>query len=119
MATFFINTSKKEFDSYEALFDVYKENLEFVRMDLPLVDWTDKEKGYFSCVRKMGEMIDGYIDLNNHFSLIIYLDLHERKEYAAIGNEQNSYCQRAGRAEVLHDVYLNYFKKTIVNELVR
>ena len=98
MATFFINTSKKEFDSYEALFDVYKENLEFVRMDLPLVDWTDKEKGYFSCVRKMGEMIDGYIDLNNHFSLIIYLDLHERKEYAAIGNEQNSYCQRAGRA---------------------
>ena len=84
MHTFFINTSKKKLNEYEVLLDIHYENKTLVSMDCPLGEWFNEETGYLACVRQMGEMIEGYKELNNAFNLIVYIDLPENKAYSAI-----------------------------------
>ena len=68
MHTFFINTSKRELDGYDILFDIHYENKALVSMECLMSDWHDSDKGYAACVRKMSEMIDSYAELNNAFN---------------------------------------------------
>ena len=77
MHTFFINTSKKELNEYDVLFDIHYEKKTLVSMECPMSDWYDGDKGYMACVKQMSDMIDGYVELNNAFNLIIYIDLSE------------------------------------------
>ena len=77
MHTFFINTSKKELNEYDVLFDIHYEKKTLVSMKCPMSDWSDGDKGYMACVKQMSDMIDGYVELNNAFNLIIYIDKPE------------------------------------------
>ena len=75
MHTFFINTSKKNLEGYDVLFDIHYENRALVSLTCPMSDWYDPEKGYEACVAQMSDLIDGYVELNNAFNLILYIDL--------------------------------------------
>lgn len=117
MHTFFINTSKKEPESYDVLFDIHRENKTFVSIKCPLSDWTDTDKGFMSCARQMGEMIDGYAALNNAFDLIVYIDLLENNEYSSI--ERDAFYDKARDecSRALHILFTHVMSKTIVHEL--
>lgn len=117
MNTFFINTSKKQWKEYGVLFDIDDESKKLVRMDCPLADWMDPEKGYKSCFRKMGEMIDGYVELNNAFVLIVYVDLLEVCSYADILKTDGWEETRQTHASALKIAYRHLFQKTIVSDL--
>ena len=117
MNTFFINTSKKQWKEYGVLFDIDVESKKLVWMDCPLADWMDPEKGYKSCFRKMGEMIDGYVELNNAFDLIVYVDLLEVRSYAAIQKTDDREETRQTHASALKIAYCHLFQKTIVSAL--
>lgn len=117
MNTFFINTSKKQWKEYGVLFDIDVESKKLVRMDCPLADWMDPEKGYKSCFRKMGEMIDGYVELNNAFDLIVYVDLLEVRSYAGIPKTDDREETRQTHASALKIAYRHLFQKTIVSAL--
>ena len=117
MNTFFINTSKKQWKEYGVLFDIDVESKKLVRMDCPLADWMDPEKGYKSCFRKMGEMIDGYVELNNAFDLIVYVDLLEVGSYADIQKTDDGEETRQMHASALKIAYRHLFQKTIVSAL--
>ena len=117
MNTFFINTSKKQWKEYGVLFDIDVESKKLVRMDCPLADWMDPEKGYKSCFRKMGEMIDGYVELNNAFDLIVYVDLLEVGSYADIQKTDDGEETRQTHASALKIAYSHLFQKTIVSAL--
>ena len=117
MNTFFINTSKKQWKEYGVLFDIDVESKKLVRMDCPLADWMDPEKGYKSCFRKMEEMIDGYVELNNAFDLIVYVDLLEVRSYAAIQKTDDREETRQTHASALKIAYCHLFQKTIVSAL--
>ena len=117
MNTFFINTSKKQWKEYGVLFDIDVESKKLVRMDCPLADWMDPEKGYKSCLRKMGEMIDGYVELSNAFDLIVYVDLLEVCSYADIKKTAKEEETRQTHASALKIVYRHLFQKTIVSAL--
>lgn len=117
MNTFFINTSKKQWKEYGVLFDIDAESKKLVRMDCPLADWMDPEKGYKSCFRKMGEMIDGYVELNNAFDLIVYVDLLEVCSYADIPKTDDREETRQTHASALKIAYRHLFQKTIVSAL--
>ena len=117
MNTFFINTSKKQWKEYGVLFDIDVESKKLVRMDCPLADWMDPEKGYKSCLRKMGEMIDGYVELNNAFDLIVYVDLLEVRSYAGIKKTAKEEETRQVHAEALKIAYRHLLQKTIVSDL--
>ena len=117
MNTFFINTSKKQWKEYGVLFDIDVESKKLVWMDCPLADWMDPEKGYKSCFRKMGEMIDGYVELNNAFDLIVYVDLLEVCSYAAIQKTDDWEETRQTHASALKIAYRHLFQKTIVSAL--
>ena len=99
------------------LFDIDDESKKLVRMDCPLADWMDPEKGYKSCFRKMGEMIDGYVELNNAFVLIVYVDLLEVCSYADIQKTDDREETRQTHASALKIAYCHLFQKTIVSAL--
>ncbi|MBQ3055406.1 MAG: hypothetical protein IJC88_04805 [Oscillospiraceae bacterium] len=118
MHTFFINTSKKSLDGYRVLFDVYYENRDLVTLECPISAWYDPEQGYTACVREMSEKIDGYVELNNAFNLILYIDLVENEAYSAIKRDafhdkEREACQRAMRILFTHVI-----SGTMVEELV-
>lgn len=117
MNTFFINTSQKQWKEYGVLFDIDVESKKLVWMDCPLADWMDPEKGYKSCFRKMGEMIDGYVELNNAFDLIVYVDLLEVRSYADIQKTADEEVTRKTHASALKIAYRHLFQKTIVSAL--
>lgn len=118
MHTFFINTSKKEFKAYNVLFDIHLENKTLVTMQCPLADWWDGEKGYAACVKTMGEMIDGYAELNNAFNVIIYVDLNENAGYTAIPRDEEHQRERDEYCGALHLLYRYLFVRSITDKLI-
>lgn len=88
MHTFFINTSNKDLSDYDILFDIHYENRTLVSLNCHINDWFGKEKGYLACVKKMSSMIDGYVEINNAFNLILYVDLEQFEAFkiAVIGD---------------------------------
>lgn len=117
MHTFFINTSGKSINGYEVLFDIHYENKTLVTMECPMTDWYNKEKGYAACVRQMGDMIDGYVELNNAFNLIIYIDLPEIKAYSAIERDALHDREREACCRAMHILYTHIVSGSIVAEL--
>ncbi len=118
MHTFFINTSKKSINGYRVLFDIHYENRELVTLDCPISDWYDPDRGYVACVKTMSEKIDGYVDLNNAFNLILYIDLPENEAYSAIKRDafhdkEREACQRA-----MHILFTHVVSETMVDELI-
>ncbi len=118
MHTFFINTSKKELNGCDVLFDIHYENKTFVSMECLLSDWYDKEKGYIACVKQMSDMIDGYVELNNAFNLIVYIDLPENKAYSSIQRDAFHDKERDACCRAMHVLFTHVISESIVQELV-
>lgn len=118
MHTFFINTSKTEFKPYDVLFDIHLENKTLVTMQCPLGDWWDEEKGYRACVKTMGNMIDGYVELNNAFNVILYVDLTENAGYAAIPRDPMNQREREEYCEALQRIYRYLFLQSMTHDLI-
>ncbi len=117
MHAFFINTSKKELNSYQVLLDMHLEDHSLVMLEKPLADWLDDKKGYLECANTMGEMIDGYKELGNDFSLIIYVDLVENGLYSGIKKEAESETKRQEYMHALELLYTHFMKHTLVSRL--
>lgn len=115
MHTFFVNTTGKELGNYSDIFEIQHETRRLVSLECPLTEWDDEEKGYKACVRKMGELIDSYKDINNDFDLIIYVDLLSYKAYTSIPMNKNR--DRYACLKVLHSVLKHYIKSTFVYEM--
>ncbi len=118
MHTFFINTSKKELNACDILFDIHYENKTLVSMDCLMSDWYDKEKGYTACVKQMSDMIDGYVELNNAFNLIVYIDLPENKAYSSIQRDAFHDKERDECCSAMHVLFTHVVSESIVQELV-
>ncbi|MBO5868161.1 MAG: hypothetical protein J6Q54_04560, partial [Oscillospiraceae bacterium] len=118
MHTFFINTSAKSINSYDVLFDIHHENKTLVTLECPMADWYKKENGYAAQVVQMGDMIDGYVELNNAFNLIIYVDLPEVKAYAAIERDALHDREREACCRAMHILYTHVIYSTLVSELI-
>lgn len=118
MHTFFINTSKKELNEYKILFDIHHENKTLVSMDCPMADWYDGDKGYVACVKRMGDMIDGYVELNNAFNLIIYVDLSENEAYSSIQRDAFHDNDRDACCRAMHVLFTHVISESVVAELV-
>ena len=118
MHTFFINTSKTEFKPYDVLFDIHLENKTLVTMQCPLGDWWDEEKGYRACVKTMGNMIDGYVELNNAFNVILYVDLTENAGYTAIPRDPINQREREEYCEALQRIYRYLFLQSMTHDLI-
>ncbi len=115
MHTFFINTSGQELENYSDIFEIQYETRRLVSLECPLTEWNDDENGYKACVRKMGEMIDSYKDINNDFNLIIYIDLLSYEAYTSI--PMNKHRERYACLKTLHSVLKHYIKGTFVDEM--
>lgn len=118
MHTFFINTSKTEFKPYDVLFDIHLENKTLVTMQCPLGDWWDEEKGYRACVKTMAGMIDGYVELNNAFNVILYVDLTENAGYTAIPRDPMNQREREEYCEALQRIYRYLFLQSMTHDLI-
>lgn len=118
MHTFFINTSKKELNEYDVLFDIHYEKKTLVSMECPMSDWYDGDKGYMACVKQMSDMIDGYVELNNAFNLIIYIDLSENKAYSSIQRDAFHDKDRDECCRAMHILFTHVITESIVDELV-
>lgn len=118
MHTFFINTSKKELNEYDVLFDIHYEKKTLVSMKCPMSDWYDGDKGYMACVKQMSDMIDGYVELNNAFNLIIYIDLSENKAYSSIQRDAFHDKDRDECCRAMHILFTHVISESIVDELV-
>lgn len=118
MHTFFINTSKRELDGYDILFDIHYENKALVSMECLMSDWHDSDKGYAACVRKMSEMIDSYAELNNAFNLIVYIDLPENAVYSSIQRDAFHDGERDECCRAMHILFTHIISESIVQELV-
>ena len=118
MHTFFINTSKRELDGYDILFDIHYENKALVSMECPMSDWYDSDKGYAACVRKMSEMIDSYAELNNAFNLIVYVDLPENAVYSSIQRDAFHDGERDECCRAMHILFTHIISESIVQELI-
>lgn len=118
MHTFFINTSKKELNEYDVLFDIHYEKKTLVSMECPMSDWYDSDKGYMACVKQMSDMIDGYVELNNAFNLIVYIDLSENKAYSSIQRDAFHDKDRDECCRAMHILFTHVISESIVDELV-
>ena len=118
MHTFFINTSKKEINEYDVLFDIHYENKKLVTMECLMSDWYDEDKGYIACVKKISDMIDGYVQLNNTFNLIVYIDLPENKAYSSIQRDAFHDKEREECCSAMRILYTHIISESIVNKLV-
>ena len=117
MHTFFINTSKKELNGYDVLFDIHRENKNLVSIDCQMSDWYDPDKGYIACVKRMSDMIDGYVELNNAFNLIIYIDLPENKAYSSIQRDAFHDQEREECSRAMHILFTHVVSESIVQSL--
>lgn len=117
MHTFFINTSKKELAGYNVLFDIHYENKTLVSMRCLMSEWYDKNKGYITCVKQMSDMIDGYVELNNAFNLIIYVDLPEYKAYSSVPRDAFHDRERDECCRAMHILFTHIIRDSIVKEL--
>lgn len=117
MHTFFINTSKRELNGYDVLFDIHYENKTLVSMECLMSDWYDKEKGYIACVKQMSDMIDGHVELNNAFNLILYIDLPENKAYSSILRDAFHDKERDECCRAMHILFTHIISESIVQEL--
>lgn len=115
MHTFFVNTTGKELENYSDIFEIQHETRRLVSLECPLTEWNDEDKGYKACVRKMGELIDSYKDINNDFNLIIYVDLLSYETYTSI--PMNKHRERYACLKALHSVLKHYIKGTFVDEM--
>ncbi len=118
MHTFFINTSKKELKGYDVLFDIHYENKTLVSMNCPMSDWFDNDNGYVACVKQMSDMIDGYVELNNSFNLIVYVDLPEYKAYSSIPRDEFHDKDRDECCRAMHILFTHVISNSIVHKLV-
>ena len=115
MHTFFVNTTGKELENYSDIFEIQHETRRLVSLDCPLTEWNNEDKGYKACVRKMGELIDSYKNINNDFNLIIYADLLSYEVYTSI--PMNKHRERYACLKALRSVLKHYINSTIVGEL--
>ena len=118
MHTFFINTSKKSLNGYDVLLDIHYENKALVSMDCLMSDWYDKEKGYVACAKQMSDMLDGYVELNNAYNLIIYVDLSDSKVYSSIPRDAFHDKDREECCRAMHILFTHVISESIVEELV-
>lgn len=117
MHTFFINASSRRLNEYDILFDIQVENKTFVSMDCPMAVWYDTKKGYSACIRKMSDMIEGNVELNNAFDLIIYVDLPENTLYSSFKRDEFNDVKREECKVAMKYLYTHIVYKTIVSEL--
>ncbi len=115
MHTFFINTSGKELENYSNIFEIQHEMRRLVSIDCPIADWCDEEVGYEACVRRMGELIDSYKDINNSFNLIVYVDLLSYEKYTSI--PMSKHRERYACLVALRSLLKHYISETLVTEL--
>ena len=118
MHTFFINTSKKSLQDYAVLFDVYEANKTFLPLECPMEDWLDLQAGYRACLQKMGELIDGYAEIDDTFNLVVYVDLLEHPVYAAIARAQEEDVQRNAVQQAMQLLLTRWLSKTLLSALV-
>ena len=118
MHTFFINTSKKSLQDYAVLFDVYEANKTFLPLECPMEDWLDLQAGYRACLQKMGELIDGYAEIDDTFNLVLYVDLLEHPVYAAIARAQEEDVQRNAVQQAMQLLLTRWLSKTLLSALV-
>lgn len=115
MHTFLINTSGNEMENYSDIFEIQHETRRLVSLECPLTEWNDEEKGYKTCVQRMGELIDSYKDINNDFNIIIYIDLLSYEKYTSI--PMNKHRERYACLKALHSILKHYIKGTFLREL--
>lgn len=118
MHTFFVNTSQKKFNEYDVLFDIHYEKMSLVSMDCSIGDWYDRDKGYHACVKRMSDMIDGYVAIDNAFDLIIYIDLPENEAYSSIPRGAFNDKAREECCRAMHILFMHIVSESIVKELV-
>ena len=117
MHTFFINTSKKSLNDYEVLFDIHYENKSLVSMECPISEWYHEETGYLACVRQMGDLIEGYQELNNAFNLILYIDLPENEVYSSIQRDGYHDKERAECCQAMQILFTHMVNTSLVSAL--
>lgn len=119
MHTFFINTSGRGFDDYRDILEIPYETRQLVYLDCPLSEWKKKagdRERYAACAHDMGEMIDNYKAINNDYNLIIYVDLMNFGQYAAIDAMLKT-TDRAICLSAMHRLLSHYIGRTLVREL--
>ena len=117
MHTFFINTSHKNLGYYEELFDIYVENMVLVPLECPMSQWYHPEQGYAGCVNKMSALIDGFVEINDAFNLILYVDLSEQDMYASLPRDPLSDIKRNACLSAMRTLLTHVVNDTIVRVL--
>ena len=115
MHTFFINTSGKALANCAELFEIQTETRRLVPLDCPLAKWNDQNEGYAACVKKMGEQIDNYKDINNDFNLILYVDLLEYEAYTSISMKKQR--ERYACLKALRSLLKHYIRSTFIQTI--
>ena len=117
MHTFFINTSQKKLDKCNILFDIHHEDKSLVSMDCLMSRWYEDKTGYKACVRQIEDMIDGYVEIDNTFNLVVYIDLAEDKVYSAIDRDPFKDRDREDCCNAMHILFTHIISESIVQEL--
>ena len=114
MHTFFINTTGKELENYADILEIQHETRKLVSLNCPITEWNQEEAGYRACVRRMGELIDSYKDINNRFNLIIFVDLIQYARYTTIPMDKHREryaCLKAMRTMLKHYIYETMYQE--------
>lgn len=126
--TFFINASSGTFERYRALVETELEKRTLLAPDLlngesayPIREWygfKGEKRVYEHCADRMTEIMDSDKNVGEGFNLLVYIDLNEFPEYAAISEENASaklHCRQALRrflrAFVYHTLYTELEKR--------
>ncbi len=115
MHTFFVNASKRSLNYYDILFDICHENMNLVSLEYPMDEWYSPEKGYIACAAKMAAEIDSNSEITNDFNLVVYIDLCEIRQYAAIARQEAR--SKAVFLRSLRTLYLHIICETLVKTL--
>lgn len=117
MHTFFINTTGKELENYADILEIQHETRKLVSLNCPIAQWSNEEAGYRACVRKMGELIDSYKDINNNFNLIVFVDLINFAKYTTIPMDKHR--ERYACLKAMRTMFKHYIRETLYQELDR
>lgn len=117
MHTVFINTSRNAVGGRIDVLGMEKEFKRITLVDCPLSQWLSKERGFEACALKIGEMIDSYKEINNHYNLIVYVDLLEMQEYADAFCGGVDLLTQNATYEVLRSIITRFFAATIYEKL--
>jgi hypothetical protein len=115
MHTFFINTTGRDLENYADILEIQHETRQLISLNCPITKWQDPDAGFKACVRNMGELIDNYKEIDNHFNIIVLVDMLSYAQYTGIPMDKHQ--ERYACLKAMHTVLVHYIRRTIVSEL--